>query len=58
MQIVWPVSAGWDSFPPQFGQVTCCSRPDKFQAWSNRRALRELGQDGPHVEAGYSNLGC
>lgn len=28
------------------------------QAWSNRRALRELGQDGPHVEAGYSNLGC
>lgn len=29
MQIVWPVSAGWESFPPQFGQVTCCSWPDK-----------------------------
>lgn len=32
MQIVWPVSAGWENFTPQrIGQVACCSWPDKYK---------------------------
>lgn len=30
----------------------------QVQASSNRRSFREMGQDGPHVEADRSNLGC